>query len=202
MTDVLMTIWQRIGTLPRAIQWSVWAAIGIGVFVLWDGTLRPLSDEWALRGDDIEADVIQVRSGAQLADALERRDLAEAVIGIGPLDKPGSAMEGAAALSKLVNDVLARHTVKEPDFGLRADRRLPRETLRGVMNGKRLEAIKGDLNFIASTEETISILAALESDPNVEAVRSVRLTKEGNDLLKVRLQLEAWVISDSDGRAR
>ena len=46
----------------------------------------------------------------------------------------------------------------------------------------------------------MSILAALEASPDVEAVRSIRLTKESAGKLKVRLQLEAWVILEGNVR--
>ena len=206
MSDTLLRFWERSRGMPRAMQWALWAAVGIGAFMIWDATLNQLAIRWASEADRIKADVEQVRAGTDLARELRRRDVAEAILAIGAVEKPGASEDGSLALSQTVNAVLAQFNVEEDSFAARPDRQLPRGTLISVVGGRRLESIKGDLNFIASPEDTISIISALESHPAIEGIRSIRLTKEGmrngKAKLKVRMTLETWVISSRGERGR
>ena len=47
-----------------------------------------------------------------------------------------------------------------------------------------------------------AIISELESDPAIEAVTSVKLDREENGVIRVRLTLESWVRAGRGGRGR
>ena len=69
--------------------------------------------------------------------------------------------------------------------------------------GQRVEAIKGELRFEAKPSVTIQIISELESNPDIDAVSSVRLTKGENGRVDVQLTVMSWVlVSDTRRGAR
>ena len=183
---------ERYRSLPRAGQWGVLAIIGIVAFLLWDATIRPLTDDLNRKSEHIEADVAKIRAGMTIVDDLKK--VQRVVEFVGPVVKPGGQAEGGADLLRIVNDVLRKHAVTNPSFDYRPQGKLPNGVLATVTGGKRLEKLGGDLRFTSSTEDAIAIISDLESSPEVESVSSVRMTKDANRKVKVNLSLEAWVL--------
>ena len=60
---------------------------------------------------------------------------------------------------------------------------------------KQVETIKGNLTFEATPEDATAIIAALESDPAVECIRTLRINAIGGSKVEVRMDLEAWVFN-------
>ncbi len=186
-------MWDRFGRLPRAGRWAAAAAIGAAAFLLWDAGIRPLADEWNSRADVMLADSRRAGEGGKRRQQVT--GLADPIRALGVVEKPGDEPQGNSDLLGVVNDVLKRHRVTKDSFNYRGATKLPRGALAKVIHPKkRLERITGDLRFEATQEDALAIISELESSPLVEAVSSVRLTRQsGPRKLTVDLTLDAWI---------
>jgi hypothetical protein len=178
----------RFRAMPRSVQ--MFAGIGallILAVVWWD--MRDLRQRFEKRAMTIESQVQSVRSGARN----DLADIRDTVASVGEVDLPGSDQEGSEALNRVVSDLLNQYKLGSTgSFNIRHDRTLPADLLPQM---GRLATIKGDFSFESSPEEAVAIIAALESNPAVECIRSLRIAKSGTHKVKVRLVLEAWVKS-------
>jgi hypothetical protein len=192
MSTATAQLVERYRAWPRALQWGALAAIGIAAFLLWDSLIRPLSDDLNRQSQVIESNVSNIRASMAIADELKKIErVAEC---LGPVTKPGGRAEGATDLNRIVNDVLKKHAVTNQSFDMRVGGKLPTGALMTVSGGKRPERLAGDLRFTSSTDEAIAIISELESSPEIEMIKSVRMTKDANRKVKVNLSLEAWVL--------
>ena len=73
----------------------------------------------------------------------------------------------------------------------KSGRKLPKSLLPEL--GGQLETIRGDLDFEASPEVATELIARLESNPAVESIRSVRISKSGPRKVRVRLVVDRFV---------
>lgn len=183
---------QRFRQLPRALQWASIAVVGFALFLAWSDYLEPLRVDWASQADRIESHVKQVRDTEhQVKEFARRRDL---VSNIGPVRVPLNESEGATAFTAAVNDILAKHNASNPSFGDRGRSRMPRGALTTITSSeRRIDRITAEVKFDARPEDAAAIIADLESSPHVEAVNSVRMTKDAGGRVKVHLTIEAWV---------
>lgn len=187
----------RFRALPRAMQWALVAVVGIGGFLLWDATINQWSQQINRSADAILANVSQIRAGTEVTTDFER--MTEVIVGLGPVELPDTPSEGETKLNRVVNDVLKRHTVSNTSFDMRLRGKLPPNALAGVTGGARVDRLVGDLKFTASPAEALAVIAELESSPEIEAVNTVRMTKDAAQKVKVNLTLESWVISQDKG---
>lgn len=197
MREQLAQLLERYESLPRAYQWAV---LGLGfviLFLIWDSAIKPIGQDWAMQADRIERTVDDVRKGEALMNELNQARLENTIITLGPVDLPTSDTEGRTELSNAVIETLQKHGVRDHSFDLRLGSKLPQSASQGVTDmGRRLTRLTGDLRFEAKPDVMMKIIADLEQRDEIEAVSSVRLTRAGS-VLKVRLDLEAWVIEPS-----
>ena len=189
------TIWNRFRQLPRAVQWAGLAAIGIGLFLLYDEHVRPITTTWHDHADEMLTEVGEAAKSENRSRQL--RAMREPILGLGAVETPGNEAQGSNALNDAVNEVLKRHNVTRDSFNLRGATRLPRSTLSQIIQTNQLvQRITGDLRFDAAPDEAIAIIAELESSPMIEAISSVRITRvSGTRKVTVDLTVEAWIVS-------
>ena len=199
MNERLETSWQRFRQAPRAIQWAAYAAILMTGFLIWDGSFRKLGDEWSRRADRIEQRVKDVRDASKLGRDL--RALRNTIASCGPVELPGSAEDGTEALNRTVTEVLKNYQPSNVNWRSGPDQKLPRSVLDDLTPGRsRIATIKGDLDFEAPWAEASAIIADLESNPQIELISSLSMTKTSGRKLKVRLALESWVLPSKEDR--
>ena len=63
MSDASTSMLVRFLALPRAVQWALLAAIGVGLFLVWDSWIAPLKDDLDKKSSVIEAQVRESRGG-------------------------------------------------------------------------------------------------------------------------------------------
>ncbi|MCZ6836324.1 MAG: hypothetical protein O7G85_11165 [Planctomycetota bacterium] len=182
---------QSLRQQPRAIQWSIIAALGIALFLIWDQGIAPITQSWKYKADAIQAKVQQVNSSAELIQKFDA--LKDKISGIGPIDLPSSEFQGRQAIQKVINNLLKDHVISQQRFGI-SEGRMRRGTLASVTGAKRLESLKVDLDFVSTPQESIKIIATLESSPEIEFINTVRMTKAPNKKVKVKLTFETWVL--------
>jgi hypothetical protein len=179
----------------RAVQWAIIAAVGLALFFVWSEYLDPVVTEIDARAAEIEEHVQQVRSAQQME--AEFKPVKNVVETLGKVQFPGSEAESAAAFHSLVNSVLSKNSAANPTFAFRPKGNLPKNALGAAARNRRVERLTGDLKFDASPEAATSIIAELESSPDVEAINSVRITKIAQGKVQVQLALEAWVLASA-----
>jgi hypothetical protein len=177
----------------RAIQWLLIAVMFTVGFLVWDTWVRKLNTTWSNRADAIERNLQKVHDARTIE--VQFRRMGQTVASLGEVEPPGDAADGADALTSAVNRLCREYRVSNDSFDIRTEGKLPKDLLRTVTGGARLETIKCDLEFESAVEDALSIIAALESNPKIESVRSVRMRKVGDRKVNTRLVVEAWVLS-------
>jgi hypothetical protein len=195
------SITQQFRSMNRALQWATLAAVGLGLFLLWDRLLSPASASLARQADALQARVNELRRAPVIVRQFKesRRDQ---VIALGPVATPMSESQGAIELQNAVNEVLKRHNISNQglSFDMRTRGRLPSGALVTLTDNKRVDRLAGDLKFVASPEDAAAIIAELESSPIVAAINNLRMTKDAGRKLKVTLSVESWVTSSEQTR--
>jgi len=189
--SVAQTISSQLQQMSRALRWSIYALAGLALFLLWDGLIAPTTDEWRTKADAIQTKVDRVRAASSLIGRFNA--LHGEIIGIGPVSLPESESQGRQAIQDVIIEVLKGHNVAEPSLSI-ADSRVQRGTLAGIVGTKRLGALKADLEYTATPQDAVAIIAELEASPEIEFIRTIRMNKAPNNRIKVRLTLETWVL--------
>ena len=187
---------QRFAQLPRAAQWGLIGAVVIIALLFYTDVLWKFADKWNDKADGIRSDV---RQAALTNNGLDRIDrMKDLISGVGSVVKPTNEAKANEALTQSVNAILKLHSVSNDDFKIRPPARLPTGTLEKIVQGRnqRVERLTGELRFDATPENTLAIIAELESSEDIESVSHVRLNKlPGTRKLSVRLTVEAWILS-------
>lgn len=185
--------------VPRAFVWLGITVLIVLAVMVWDRTLRPIATEWSFDADAIETNVRRVRRTEDMAQRLRHHGMRETVASVGAVEIPPSKGAGANRLNELVAGLMQEHGVSSDSFVQRPDSRLRKGALPELTTDrKRVERLRGDLTFESRAEDATAIIAALESDPVVQSLPSVRINTIGSGRVKVRLVLEAWVLADDD----
>jgi hypothetical protein len=189
------TIIERFQKLPRAVQWLVFAVVTVVLFRFWDAYLRDMADKWNMRADEIAREVAEVRRSSEMARQLNGREMSEVVRAIGPVASPKSDKDGGQMLQEAALSITREYSsVTEMSLDMRGDtNKINPKVTAAIAPGKRLARLGAELKFVASPEDTISIITDLEHHPDIESVTAIRLTRAGDRTLKVSLDLEAWV---------
>jgi hypothetical protein len=151
---------------------------------------------WALaRSWSAEADHVQkvLHEGARNEEELPVK-VRDAIAVYGRLDLPGSEAEGANALSIAVKDAAKKNKVSSYTFQTRTGGKLPKAASDAAGIASRVERLIGEVNFVASPQDTFGFIQSLEASPAVDALGSVRMDWDDKaKKLSVRLMAEAWV---------
>ena len=173
------------------MQWSVYALLGLLLFLIWDRAAWPLTTDWNQRATAIQDNVRQVRESQELLEQFQ--SLHSQITAIGAVKLPGDKARRNSAVQNLVNEILGKYSVSEQSLVI-TDGRVTKGTLKSVTGSSKLGAIKGELQFTATPDVATAIISELESDEHIEFISVVRLNKAPGKKIKVRLTLEAWVI--------
>ena len=189
------SIWTAYRQAPKTVQWSIGAAVVAVVFLLWNDFVVRMKDEWDLRAEQMLANVDKAAGDTQRLESLRR--LRPVVLGLGPLDAPGSESDAEKRLNVAINEILKEHTVLHDSFSYHGPSKLRRGTLsRVIAPGMQVERISGDLRFDATPAIAAKIIAALETSPDIDAISSLRMTRQpGPRRVTVLLTVEAWIVT-------
>jgi hypothetical protein len=190
--SALMNAWQSLKTLPRAARWAVSAGVIVLGLLLYIDHVVGLAVRWNERSEDLLANLGRASGGEGRLDRLDT--LRDVVRAVGPVQKPRADADAENAFNDVVSGVLKKHPVTRDSFSYRGASKLQGGTLARVM-GREVQKITGDLRFDATQEEAIAIIAELEDSPDIEAISSLRITRQANAKNKVTVDLtvEAWI---------
>jgi len=196
-------LFDAIEKQQRVVQWGIYAVAFMAAFMIWSELIEPKRQAWAEDADDLEARIAEVRSAGDLADAFENQK--DTIVAIGKVDVPASRRAATQEINATVNRILDEHraAISEDSFELTSGRMLDkRDTARLVGTQRSAERLNGKLEFEANRLVVSQIIASLEADEHIEAVRSVRLTHLGRDDVRAMIEFEAWVIADDTNPRR
>ncbi len=195
------SIWAAYRRAPKTVQWSIGAAVVAVLFLVWNDFVVRLTDEWDHRSERMLANVDKAAGDTQRLQSLGR--LRPVVLGLGPLDEPGSESDAEKRVNMAINEVLKEHTVFKDSFNYRGPSKLRRGTLsRVIAPGQQVEHITGDLRFDATPETAAKVIAQLEASADIDAISSLRMTRQaGPRRVTVVLTVEAWIVT-AERRAR
>ncbi len=188
------SIWTAYRQLPKTMQWSIGAAVVAVLFLLWNDFVVRMTDEWDRRAERMLADVDKAAGDTQRLQSLGR--LRPVVLGLGPLDAPGPESDAEKRLNVAINEILKENPVLRDSFSYHGPSKLRRGTLsRVIAPGQQVERISGDLRFDATPEIAATVIAALEASPDIDAISSLRMTRQPAQKVTVVLTVEAWIVT-------
>jgi len=194
MSEALDNSIERFRRLPRAIQWALVAAVVIGSYLLWDSYLQPTKQKWDDLSEHIEERVTKINAGTTDVRALQ--NMQDVVTNLGPVNLPRGEKEVTAVVNDVVEQVMKKNAVSAWSFSFRSKGNLPKTSLVAFVKGnERVERRIGDLKFEAAPKAAVAIIAELESSPDIEAVDSLRITRDAGGKVKVQLTIETWVLT-------
>lgn len=197
------SIMDRYRRMPRAIRWALLAAIGIALFEVREIVLRPFANAWDHKAEIIEDRVSQVRASQDISREIDQ--MHDLVRDLGPVDVPRNEADGQKSLNAAIGQVLQKNGATNQSWAIGPKGNLSKTALPSIANGKRIERLAGDLKFDATPKAAAAIIAELESNPDIETVDSVRMTRDASGgKVKVHLTIEAWVLASEavKGEAR
>lgn len=198
MGNQLTTLLAQISSWSRAMQWAFWAGILTIAFLVWDATIANIGAQWSAKANQIEMQITEVNKPVFLT-ATDKKHISS----FGEVDLPRTKSDGASAMTEAVHEILASHSVKNDEYTRTKTSRMKSGSLPGIAtSGQQIEQVIGDLRFEASQEEILRVISALESNPSIDAVTDIRLTKKEGRLIRVDLAVEAWVVSTSSRKGR
>ena len=195
------SIWTAYRRLSTPVQWSIGAAVFAVLFLVWNDYVVQLTDTWDGRAERMLANVDKAAGDSQRLQSL--RQLRPVVLGVGPVDEPGSESDAEKRLNIAINEILKEHSVVHDSFSYRGPSKLRRGTLsRVIAPGQQVEHITGDLRFDATPGTAAAIISALEASADIDAISSLRMTLQpGPRRVTVVLTVETWIVS-AERRAR
>ena len=63
--SILSPAWETFQRLPRAARWAVLSALLLALYLLWNDHIRPLTDRWNSRSQELLADLDRASGGEQ-----------------------------------------------------------------------------------------------------------------------------------------
>ncbi|MCH2133423.1 MAG: hypothetical protein MK116_06715 [Phycisphaerales bacterium] len=188
--------YERYQEMPRASQWIVLAALFLVVFLLWSQMLQPTALAWSSQADDMERDLQKLQNAEGVPT-----DIRNTAVGFGTVQLPGRKQQGSLQLAQNVQQVLQDNGITQDTFTMTRSTPINSSKSVGLTPGnEKLERLKAEVDFKARPEVAIKIISTLESDPAIEAITSVKLDKDENPMIRVRLTIESWVKASKGGR--
>lgn len=190
----------RFQQLSKPLQWAFYGAVVLIVFLGWDQFIRPQISELNDEARSYEERIERLRHGDTLT--LQVRSLRDTIIAVGDVRPPRTPSEGEAALHNAINELTTKHSASNVTFNMRPGGTLPRGALTQLTGGQQAERMTARVNFDASPDDAIAIIAGLESRPEIETITSAHLTRSSGRRLSVMLNLEAWVLPQGQTSGR
>lgn len=188
----------RFNDLPRSMQWSILAVVVLIGFLLWANLVRPTAANWQDESDQIEQNLVRLNGGDSIPT-----DIRQATIGYGDLQLPDRKQQGSLELAQHVQQLLEEYGIKNDTFTLMQSSPLNASKAAGLTRGnEKIERLKGEVDFSSKPNVAIDIISAMETDSAIDAISSIKLDRESQGNIRVRITIESWVRASSRGRRR
>lgn len=183
----------RFRSYPMAVQALIILLALVAGGLLWHDFVWRTAQSWnASIDENIKA----------LEEATGRRTsldapLQQAIVALGPVAMPGDEEEAVEQLYAAVSEILNKHRVTGHGISQKATVKLPRGTLSTVLDSTQaVERRVYEVKFSAAPDVFINVVADLERSPEIESVRTARVSRSTDprspNTLTVNLAVEAW----------
>lgn len=183
----------RFRSYPVLLQWLLIGMTAVAVVLLWKDFIWARAVEWNERADAYERAV----SDSQRTVSNLPRTTQEAIVALGEMNPPGSKPDGAAALSREINAILARYNTTNEEVKDKAPVPFRRNEMPQIIPaGRSGEKLSTEVRFSSSQEDAYRIIAELERSPHIATVSSVLIMRSQNPNMRqvvTRLSVESWV---------
>jgi len=194
MSDRVQKSWEKYRKLSPIYQGSIAILAVMVLFLIADEYMWAVARQWNQSADRY-ADVLQegARKEAEFSPRMEAT-----IRAVGPVNIPSTEADGAKKLSRTINSILKDHKIYNDSYDNFGGAKLPSDALSSVTSntGGRIEKVTGRLQFDASPEVALEIISEIESNPEIESISSLRITKmERMTRVTVKMTVEAWIMS-------
>lgn len=188
----------RFNDLPRSMQWIAFATVLLIGFLLWANLIQPTAAGWHEESNEIERNLVRLNKSDSIPT-----DIRQATIGYGELQLPDRKQQGSLELAEHVQQLLEEYGISDNKFRMTASSPLNASKSAGLTRGNdKIERLKGEVEFSTKPSIAIDIISAMESDPAIDAISSIKLDRESLGNIRVRIQIESWVRASRGGRRR
>lgn len=194
----------RFKALPRAARWLVIFVGGLVLpyFIIAEPALERAS-ELSSRADLLQASLTRVAKRTGEADRAGQ-SLALGHARFGEVPFPGEAKQ-VEALNARIQSIIDERRISSWSTRARPPAALGREALAGVVpEGMQVQRVQVQLDFEASPEAAVGVIADLERSGEVYAITRAslrRLEKDGRKLVAATLTVETWFLTPKGARS-
>lgn len=195
MHAMLRERWDRLANPAR---FGVAVVGALLIYAALDDTAWRVAREWTAEAEQVE----QLLDRANELGAKSTR-ARNAILIHGELTPPRDEAVGSQSMAEAITRVMEELRITNYSFETRMGTKLPTTAFRGaVPAGRRVERVVGSVTFESSPEDAYKVIAALESSPDVDAIRALSMNwEDARRKVTTRLDAETWVIgSTSAGR--
>ena len=198
MTNKITQFVERVTQWPRAMQWAFWATVATFAFLVWDSTIATVGADWASQVHAMEDKIAELKKPTTMTSTIK-----SSVTAFGEVTLPRKKTKGAAELTEAIHDIFAKYRVKNDEYTRTKTNKMKSGSLPGIASsGEFIEQVIGDIQFDASQEDVMHVIAELEGSPWIDAISDIRLTKLEGRMIRVDLSVEAWVVSKTQKKGR
>ncbi|MBC24363.1 MAG: hypothetical protein CMJ32_10675 [Phycisphaerae bacterium] len=194
MSDRVEQTWEKYRGLSPVYQGSIAVLAVMVLFLLADEYLWAVARQWNQSADRY-AEILH--EGASKEAEFSPR-MEATIRAVGPVNIPSTEADGAKKLSRTINSILKDHKIYNDSYDNFGGAKLPSDALTSITSstGGRIEKVTGRLQFDASPEEALKIISEIESNPEIESISSLRITRmERMTRVTVKMTVEAWIMS-------
>ncbi|MSR44388.1 MAG: hypothetical protein EXS15_03395 [Phycisphaerales bacterium] len=188
----------RFERLPAVWRFLI-TIVGLAtVYVFLDDYCWSYAREWGTEGDRLQK---LLERGAARQGPIPK-DIERAAIAFGSVEVPDEESQASESLAQAVNDTMKMHRITSYGYEALSGGKLPSSALTTVAgSGRRIERMRGEVQFEAPADEVAQILADFEANPAIDSLNSIKLTwLEDKKKVGIRLCAEAWAIASRDPR--
>ena len=177
--------------------------IGIAVVVIYvflDDYCWSYARNWTQEGDRIQS---LLERGAARENSLAK-EVERAAIVFGSVEIPDDVAKTSESLALAVNETMKKHHITLYGYEALSGGKFSSGTMSEVAGaGRRIERMRGDVQFEISPDDVAQIIADFEESPSIDALNSIKLRWiENQKKVDIRLSTEAWAIAARDVRKK
>lgn len=189
-------LFARFRAYPVSIQALIVLLALVAGGLMWHDFVWNTAQAW---NGEIDQKLAQLNEAAGRRTSLDA-PLQQAIVALGPVAMPKDEEEAAEQLYAAVSEILNRHRVTGHGISPKATVKLPRGTLASVLDeNQAVERRVYEIKFNASPEVFINVVTDLERSPQIESVRTARVSRSTDprtpNTLTVNLAVEAWSLT-------
>ena len=189
-----MSYIERFKQYPLIMQWLLILAVVAILFMVWQWVIWNATVSLNDRAAKYEAAIERANNSDNELAILSHAD---AIVALGETEPLNNEVEGVQRLSETIANVLNENNVLSRDVDIKQGEKFKNREKAKLLNNRDGEKAIAEVRFEASQKDAFAIITQLESDPAIETISMVRMSRSVDPrkkTLNVQLSVEAWVI--------